>query len=275
MTSVPWHIDHDLLNRYADGRLDLGLQSSVETHLQSCGTCQGRAGALVGPAGLTPVWEGIAAEIDAPRLPLGLRLLARIGLPDADAVVLHGSAHGLYRPWVASVGGAIGFAILAGTVADRLQLAAVLLVAPLVPVLAVLVAYDGTDPLRAVAAATPMSTLRVMLLRTVAAAGTAVPLTLAVTLVVPGLATFAAVWLLPAFLLTVLALTLLSWCSAQVTGAVVAGAWILFVAGLRSAGSLEASRAAPTQLVFLVVALLAAALLVAQARAARPSGGLV
>lgn len=274
MTPVPWHVDHDLLNRYADGRLDLGLQSSVETHLQSCPTCQGRAGALVGAAALAPAWEAIVAEIDAPRLPLGLRLLARIGLPDADAVILHGSAHGLYRPWVASVGGAIGFAILAGTVADRLQLAAVLLVAPLIPVLAVLVAYDGTDPLRAVAAATPMSKLRVMLLRTVAAAGTAVPLTLAVTLVVPGLATFAAVWPLPALLLTVLALALLSWYSAPVAGAVVAGAWVLFVIGLRYVGSLDASQTAHTQLVFLAAALLAAAVLVARTRAARPTGGL-
>ncbi len=273
MTSM-WHLDHDLLDRYAAGRLDLGLQASVESHLQSCRTCQSRAGALVDTDDLAQVWDGIIAEIDAPVLPIGLRMLIRLGLPDADAVVVRGSAHGLYRPWVASVGGALAFALLAGSVADRFLFAAVLLVAPLVPVSAVLVAYDGTDPLRAVAVTTPMSQLRIMLLRTVAAASTAVPLTLAVTLIVPGLASFAAVWLLPALLLTVLALILLSWCPARVTGALIAGAWLVFVIGLRSLGSLEASRNPGSQLLFLAAAAVAAALLVARARAARPSGGL-
>ena len=274
MTSTPWHLDRDLLDRYAAGRLDLGLQASVEAHLQSCATCQGGAGSLVDTGELTDVWDGIVAEIDAPIQPIGLRILMRLGLSDADTGVVRGSTHGLYRPWVASVGGALAFALLAATLADRFQLAAVLLIAPLVPVLAVLVAYDGTDPLRAVAATTPLSQLRVMLLRTLAAAGTAVPLTLAVTLIVPGLAGFAAVWLLPALLLTVLALTLLSWFPARVTGALVAGAWVVFVLGLRTAGSLEASRNAGTQLLFLAAAAFAAALLVARARAARPSGGL-
>jgi hypothetical protein len=274
MTSARWHLDGDLLDRYAGGRLQLGLQSSVEAHLQSCEVCQRAAAEHVGSDELGPVWDRIVAEVDAPRLPLGLRLLARGGVRDSDAVVLQGSAHGLYRPWVASVGGAIAFAILAGSVGPRFQFAAVLVVAPLVPVLAVLVAYDGTDPLRAVAVATPASKLRIMLLRTVAAAATAVPFTLAVTLLIPGLATFAAVWLLPALLLTVLALTVLSWCPAKVTGAVVGGAWFVFVFGLRYAHQLQSSRSAAGQLLFLAVALVAASLLVARTRAARPSGGL-
>jgi hypothetical protein len=274
MTPTPWHLDDDLLNRYADGQLQIGVQASVETHLQSCAICQRSAASVVGPQQLIPVWQGILAEIDAPELSIGLRVLTRLGLSDADAVVVRGSTQGLYRPWVASVGGALTFALLAGCLADRFQLAAVLLIAPLVPVLAVLVAYDGTDPLRAVASTTPLSQLRIMLLRTIAAAGTAVPLTLAVTLVVPGLGKFAELWLLPALLLMVVALTLLSWCSARVTGALVAGAWVVFVLGLRTAGSLEASRNAGTQLLFLGAAAIAAALLVARTRAARPSRGL-
>jgi hypothetical protein len=274
MTSTPWHLDGELFDRYADGRLQLGLQSSVEAHLQSCDVCQRAAAERVGADELSPVWERIVAEVDAPHLPLGLRLLTRYGVPDSDAVVLQASANGLYRPWVASVGGAITFAILAGTVTHRFQLAAVLLVAPLVPVLAVLVAYDGTDPLRAVAAATPASKLRIMLLRAVAAAATAVPFTLAVTFLIPGLATFAAIWLLPALLLTVLALTVLSWCPAKVTGAVVGGSWLAFVFGLRAVASLQSSRSVHAQLLFLAVALVAAALLAARLRAASPSGGL-
>jgi hypothetical protein len=274
MTSAPWHLDGELLNRYAEGRLHLGLQASVEAHLQACATCQSAAGEQLGSEDLGPVWERIVAEIEAPRLPLGLRLLTRYGVPDSDAVVLQASAHGLYRPWVASVGGAIGFAVLAASVAYRFQLAAVLLVAPLVPLLAVLVAYDGTDPLRAVAETTPASKLRIMLLRTVAAAGTAVPFTLAVTFVVPGLAVFAAIWLLPALMLTVLALMLLSWCSARVAGSIVGAAWFAFVFGLRGVASLQSSRSVHTQLLFFAVALIAAALLVARLRAARPSGAL-
>lgn len=274
MTSAPWHLDNQLLDRYADGQLPLGLQSSVEAHLQSCASCQRAAGEQVGHDALDPVWEGIVAEIDAPPLPLGLRLLIRCWGRDSDAVVLQGSAHGLYRPWVASVGGAIAFAILAGSVAHRFQLATVLLFAPLVPVLAVLVAYDGTDPLRPLAVATPASKLRVMLLRTVAAAATAVPFTLAVTLVIPGMAAFAVIWLVPALLLTVLALISLSWFSARVTGSLVGGAWIAFVFVLHAAASLQSSRTAHTQLLILAVALVASALLAARTRAARPSGGL-
>ena len=275
MTSTPWHLDPELLDRYASGDLNLGLQASVEAHLQSCAICQGRAGSLVDVGELTGVWQGIVAEIDAPRLPVGLRFLTRIGLSEADAVIVQGSTHGLYRPWVASVGGALAFAVFAPSLPDRFQLAAVLLLAPLVPVLAVLVAYDGTDPLREVASATPMSRFRIMLLRTIAAAGTAVPLTLAVTLVVPGLATFAAIWLLPALMLTVLALTLLSWFSARTTGAIVAGAWVVFVIGLRTAGSLAQSREVGVQLLFLAAAAVAAAVLVARTRAARPLGDLL
>jgi hypothetical protein len=271
--TAPWHLDDDLMNRYAQGRLQLGVQASVEAHLEACASCQRAADEQVGSAELGLVWERIVTEIEAPRLPLGLRLLNRFGLPDSDAVVLQASANGLYRPWVASVGGAIAFAVLAASVADRFQLAAVLLVAPLVPLLTVLVAYDGTDPLRAVATTTPASKLRVMLLRTVAAASTAVPFTLAVTLVVPGLAAFAAVWLVPALLLTILALVLLSWCSARVAGSIVGAAWFAFVFGLRAVASLQSSRSGHAQLLFLAVALVAAVLLVIRLRAARPSGG--
>jgi hypothetical protein len=275
VTTATWHLDAELLERYAAGRLQLGLQSSIEAHLVSCALCQSAAAEQVGRTELDPIWDAIVGEIDAPRLPFGLRLLARVGVGDSDAVVLQASANGLYRPWVASVVGAIAFAFLAGTVPARFQLATVLLVAPLVPLLAVLVAYDKTDPLRALAVATPASKFRIMLLRTAAAAATAVPFTLAVTFVVPGLATFSAVWLLPALLLTLVALTLLSWCSARVSGSVVGGAWAVFVFSLRTGASLQASRTSDTQLLFLAAALLAAVLLIARTRAARPSGGLV
>jgi anti-sigma factor RsiW len=273
MTTGTWHVGPALLERYADGALDPSAQASVETHLASCAQCQHHASALVASPELNAIWDDVVAEIVQPPMPVGLRLLRRLGLPDADTVVLRASSEGLYRPWLVSVVGALIFGVLAGMLDARLQLVSIMLLAPLLPVLAVTLAYDTTDQMRELAMAKPLSKLRIALLRAGAAAGVAIPLTLAVSVTIPGIADHAFVWLLPAVTLTFLAVTLLTWCTAKVTGGVIATAWVAFIIAIRADDSLGAITSPQGQLAFVVAAFVAVGVLVVRITSPRSFGG--
>jgi hypothetical protein len=273
MTTGTWHVGPALLERYADGGLDPSAQASVETHLAACAQCQHDASNLIDSPELDAIWNEVVTEIVQPPMPAGLRLLNRLGLPDADAVVLRASSEGLYRPWIVSVVGAAIFGLLANMLDARIQLVSIMLLAPLLPVLAVTIAYDTTDPMRELAVATPLSKLRIALLRAGAAAGVAIPLTLAVSLTIPGIADHAFVWLLPALMLTIVAVTLLTWCTAKVTGGVIATTWVAFIIAIRADDSLGAITSPQGQLAFVVVAVAAVGVLVVRITSPRSFGG--
>ena len=74
--------------------------------------------------------------------------------------------------------------------------------------------------------AAPFSKLRLALLRTSAALIAAIPLTVAVALIVPNLTGYFATWLLPGLALTVATLILLTWLSAWVACGVTSLGWI-------------------------------------------------
>ncbi len=271
MTAATWHAGPDLLRRYAEGALDSAAQFSVETHLVDCPTCQADAARQVDRAGLQQVWQGVAREIAAPRRSLAVRALVRLGLPDADAVVLSASS-GLQRPWLLSVAGALLYALAGGLLPGADRDLVQVLVAPLVPVLAVVAAYDSTDPLRELAGTLPASKLRLALLRTTAAIGVALPVTGAGALLVPGLVE-PVVWLLPSLALTGTGLVLLTWWSAQVTRAAVAAGWAVVVVLLGGRGALLVVASAPAQAVFALAALAAGALFLVRLLSSRTLGG--
>ena len=118
------------------------------------------------------------------------------GLPDDDAVVVRAST-ALYLPWVISVCAALVCAVLAAVLPEPHGTSSFLVLAPLIPVLAVAAAYDTTDPLREVVGPTPLSKLRIALLRASVALAAAVPVTLGLGLLVPGFGGLAFAWLLP------------------------------------------------------------------------------
>ena len=137
--------------------------------------------------------------------------------------------------------------------------------------LAVVAAYDATDPLRHLTGTTPASALRTALLRSVAALTIAVPLTIAVGLLVPGLRDLAGTWVLPGLALTSGSLVLLTRWTARVTFPVVAAGWLVLV-GLRSGSTVAALTSTGGQVACLVATALLTAVLVLRTSSARPEG---
>ncbi len=223
---MSWHIDEPTWQAYAGGRLDPAAEAAVETHVTACPHCRSGAPALMPDT--EPLWRTIRAEINRPRLPAPLRALARLGVPEDDLVVLAG-ARDLLLSWSVAVGAALVCAIVTGLAPAGLPggpRALFLILAPLVPVLAVVATYDATDPFREVTEASPFSKLRLALLRTSAALVAAIPLTVAVALSVPDLKGYFATWLLPGLALTVATLILLTWLTAWVACGVTSLAWV-------------------------------------------------
>lgn len=258
MSNQPWHADTDLIGAYARGQLDAAAEASVETHVTRCPSCRAVATDVV-PAsaatagGLAPssLWDAVATRIAAPRTgPVG-RALRRLGMSEPDLVVLRAS-RSLTVPFALSLLVALCFAFLAGQLSAPQQRGWLLLVAPLVPALLVAAAYDLTDPLRGISDTTPLSQVRVALLRTIVAVAAALPV-VALLARVPQVGLSPSAWLLPSLTLTVLTLVLLTRWSASVAVASVAGAWSLAVATMSGLTSTTVAGTWPVQLALLVL----------------------
>jgi hypothetical protein len=211
-----------------------------------------------------PLWQAVHAEITTPRLPWALRLLARLGVPEDDLVVLAG-ARDLLLSWSVAVGAAMVCALVTGLAPARLPggpQALFLILAPLVPVLAVVATYDATDPFRELTEASPFSKLRLALLRTSAALTAAVPLTVAVALIVPALNEYFAAWLLPGLALTASTLILLTWLTAWVACAVTSVGWIAGASAAAGNGTIDTVATTAGQVGFAVAVVVLAALFV-------------
>ncbi|MFI6682014.1 zf-HC2 domain-containing protein [Kribbella sp. NPDC050470] len=269
---MTWHLGPELLDRYADGDLDLARQSAVETHLVACADCRRLTSAKAPQDLLADIWQGVEIATARPRLPWPLRLAQKLGLAETDAIVLRASSS-LYRPWLLSVVGAFMIGVGGSMLPAAQQRAFYLLFAPLLPAITVAAAYDTTDPIRELAAATPFSKVRIALLRTASAVAVALPVVLLAGLVLPFVGADAFAWLLPALTLTLLALTLLTWWTAAVTAWVVAVLWLSVVGVLRSADQLSAVDTPFAQLAFAVAALLALAALAIRLSSHHAPGG--
>ena len=271
---MSWHLEQHTWAAYAAGKLDPVAEASVEAHVTRCSQCRDAARSTVTPAQTTAVWDAVRTSIAEPVLPAPLRLLRRLGTPTHDLVVVS-AADSLLVAWAASVGLALLSACLVALagLSPTDQVAAFLALAPLVPVLAVVMAFDALDPLREVCLATPYSKLRLALLRATATLAVAIPATLAVGLLVPGLQDLAFLWLLPSLGLTTGVLALLTWVAAPAAGAIVAGSWAGLVVVLRSGWDVLLLTSAPAQLACIALAVLWGALLLTRTSTLRLQGG--
>ncbi len=271
---MSWHIDAPVWAAYATGRLDSAAELSLESHLVECAPCRSAARSHVPPATTAALWSGVRATISAPAPSVAQRLMRRLGVRADDAVVVS-AADAFLVPWAV----AVGFAIVSACVVGLADLGpasrdmAFLALVPLVPVLAVVASYDALDPLRELAAATPYSKLRLALLRATAALALAVPATMAIGIVIPDMDDLAFAWLAPALGLTVAALVLLTWFEAEVTGALVASAWVTVVVLLRTQGRVDVLTTPAVQLAFVVGAGVLALALVLRTATLRLQGG--
>jgi len=241
MKESGWHVPDEVLQRYAGGADDWALGEAVETHLTRCPQCRVAVVRLADPSQLEHLWDRVHTTISAPPDGLLVRAGLRLGIHEADVVVVRASS-GLHRPWVVAVLGAVVAAVVSAMLDFDLRDLTFLVIAPLVPALAVAVAYDTTDPVRELTASTPASKLRVALLRAATTLAVALPVTSAVGLLVPGLDQLAFVWLLPSLALTAMVLVLLTWLTAWTASAATGAAWVLTAVVLaRNGGAAGAS----------------------------------
>jgi hypothetical protein len=272
MSTDTWHASGEMLGAYARGEGGLATTASVEAHLMACPECRARVALKVQPGPLDATWSAVADRLHAEKLPFVVRLLRRAGLSENDSVLL-AAARSLDGAWTLATLAVLVFAALAAIpgVADGRAL--YLLVAPLVPVIGVVAAFQSSDPLAALTITTPYSQARLALLRTVAVVVTSVPAAVAIGFVVPGIAWLAFAWLLPALALTVITLLAMTWLEPEQAGAGVVITWSVLIA-LAYANHDIANVVRPgLQVVYLAVAVIAAAGLALRIGAARTPGG--
>lgn len=276
MQENEWHVPPQVLQRYAGGGDDWALGEAVEAHLTRCSQCRAAVARLEDRPRFEDLWVRVHTTISAPPQGLLVRAALRLGVPDADVVVVRASS-GLYRPWVVAVLGAVLAALVPAMLNLDLGHLMFIAVAPVVPALAVAVAYDATDPVRELTASTPASKLRVALLRTATALAVALPVTAAVGLVVPGLDQLAYAWLLPSLALTALVLVLLTWLPAWAASTATGAAWVLTAAALTrdggAAGAVVDLASLPAQLAFALLGALFVLLLILRTSSTRLLGG--
>ena len=227
-----WHLDDDMLRRYA-GRTDsLAEGASAEQHLLSCGPCRARVGAAASVTGFSvidfaAVWDRTRDAVEVPRPSVFERLLRGAGLPAAEARLV-AVASAFRGVWLAGVAAVLAFAALAAAFGHARGVWVFLAVAPVVPCLVVAAGYDPwVDPALEPELVTPYPALRLVLLRTIAVLALALPAVLLFGLVVPGEAAFA--WLLPAVGFVAVVLAASTWVSPLRAAIAVSSGWLAVI----------------------------------------------
>jgi hypothetical protein len=217
----------ELLLQIADGAVP---PPEARDHLATCQRCQQILQALA-PLDLGYVWEGVAAELDAPKPSLLERLLVAVGVRPGLARFA-ATTPSLRLAWL----GANLLVLLLVALPLTLRSAAswpsgVLLVAPLLAAAAVAFAYGpAVDPAWEAVAATPLSPVAALLVRLAAVLVANSVLAGAVDLVVDGRGPRAG-WLLPMTAAALLSVLVASRWTAMVGAATGMGAWLLVLAG--------------------------------------------
>lgn len=190
----------------------------------------------VDPQRIERNWNAITAELDVPTPSIAERMLGRIGLP-AHMTRLALATPSLRRIWFAAT---VLVVVIGLASADSTQtrdaIFTFLIIAPLLPLLGVAMAY-GTeaDPAHEIGLATPIRGLRLVLTRTVVVLVCSA-LALAVVAVFSG-DPMALAWLLPGLALTLLSLAGSTITSPRRSAAAVGGAWLTVALVLNGAAT--------------------------------------
>lgn len=271
-TTTGWHAPPELLRAYTEGRLDAVLGASLERHVDQCADCRAAIRPHVEPPLLDAAWDGVRAGVESRQPPWAIRLACRLGLSEPKGLLLAAAAS-LRVAWLAGSVVALGFAALAAALSDLSRLWPFLLVAPLIPVLGVAVSYGpADDPFEALAVTTPHGRARLILLRTIAVLVTSVPVAFLMGFALPGPTWVAAAWLGPALAMLPVMYAIASFTGPRLAGSVVALTWsgvvMLSVRRLPATWPVEADQ----QLVYLILAVVALAVLFVRSRMTRQIG---
>jgi hypothetical protein len=265
-----WHLDDDMLQRYAERTDSLAEGASAEQHLLSCEPCRARVGAAASVTGrsvidFAAVWDRTRDAIEVPRPSVFERLLRGAGLPAQEARLV-AVASAFRGVWLAGVAAVLAFAALAAAFGHARGVWLFLSVAPVVPCLVVAAGYDPwMDPALEPELVAPYPMLRLILLRTIAVLALALPAVLLFGLVVPGETAFA--WLLPAVGFVAVVLAASTWFSPLRSAIAVSSAWlaVIWLLAARS-GAPQAVLQARTQAGFLALAAACSAIFLVRRR---------
>jgi hypothetical protein len=217
----------------------------------------------VDPARIEANWRAITIELDAPGPGRLERLLRATGLP-SRVTRLVVATPALRRAWYLATGiAALVGLVLTDAARPREGLFALLLIAPLVPVLGVALAYGAeADPAHEIALATPMRGLRLAMTRAAAVLAFSTGWLLVAAVLAPGRQPMAFAWLLPALGLTTATVALMTVLSPRRAAAVAAVAWVVGVSLVRGGSADPLTAFGPTGQA-LMLAVTALSLLVA------------
>jgi hypothetical protein len=267
MSQGSWHVDDALLAAYARGDADIANASSVEAHVVACATCQAAVATLVAPKRLEANWLEVVDVLDAPKPRFAEALLARLGVAPHVARLL-AATPSLTVSWLGAVAIALAVAVAGAHQGER-GLAVFLCVAALAPVAGVAASFArGIDPMHELSLAAPMSSVRLLLLRTVAVVAVTLVLTVIAAAALPHLSWTAAAWLLPALGLTLASLALSTYVPHTTAFGAVTGLWLaVTIASAARPGDALAAFDGAAQLGFAAVIAAAAVVLVQRGQA--------
>jgi hypothetical protein len=260
-----WHVDEDILLRYARGRGRLSADASIEAHLLSCGQCRALLAPAVEPDRLERLWTGVAERVDAPRPGPVERLLRLVGM-SGDTARLLAATPTLRVSWLVAMAAALAFAVVAASASGARDVGTLLflLVAPVLPVAGVAVAFHrGLDPAYEIGLAAPYSQFRLLLLRSAAVVAVTCAAVSVAGLLLPERGLTAAAWLLPALALSSLTLVLARRVDVAGAAAAVGGSWVVAVVSSQVGIGQFAAFGPTGQLVCLAVAVVSSIVLVA------------
>jgi hypothetical protein len=227
--TTAWHVDDEALARWVDGTDGSVAGASVEQHLLTCADCRAKV-----PAPDPLVWDRVRATVETPRVAVLERLLRRTGLAEADARVVAVSP-AFRAAWLVGLIALLAFVTVAGAWGEGRGQWAFLLVAPLVPALAVALGYDPElDEALEQECATPYSRVRLVLLRSVALLVVVGPAMAVVSAVLPGSLAYG--WLAPAAGCTALVLAVSTWVAPLTAAGGVATTWAVLVSSAAHGG---------------------------------------
>ena len=241
---MSWHADAELLDRYSAGHLSDAAAWSVETHIMGCDVCRRRLGVApdgVGDDRLAGVWADVASRVRLAERSWMERAIVRLGVREHEARLLLATPSHM-RSWLLGMAVVVVLAV-AGAWASTGQLATAplpfLIVAPLMPVAGVAAAFGPrVDPTHALAVVAPMSSFRLLLLRTAAVLTPSLLLAGVGAAALPSVGWAAAAWVLPALALTAGALAISTRWPPVLSAGMVAGTWVAVVMAVEVGSSM-------------------------------------
>lgn len=266
---MTWHVHLELLEEYERGALEPSRMMAVDAHLQGCAEC--RSTVKADPFWLDAGWTAIYDAVHAPEPSPAGRLLHRAGLPD-HRVRLLAATPALRWSWLAATAAVLACAVAAAYSGVS---GAFLILAPVLPVLAVATAYGPpVDPMHEITAATPAAGPALLLWRATVVVGVSIAMSAVAATLLPGPGWDAVAWLLPALLLCVGSLALATAVALPLAAGLLGGAWLGGVALVAVAARPGAVQALvfglPAQSFYLIAAVGAGAVLTAYRRRLDP-----